>query len=51
MLNLFKRKKKLSKDEQLLQDYETGKYLQVDNNKDNKEYFSSLQNDQSIKSP
>lgn len=38
--NIFKKKK--SKKHKLLKDYEAGKILQIDNNKNNKEYFKSL---------
>ena len=40
-----KKDKKKSREELLLEDYENGKILQVDNNKDNKEYFKSIQNE------
>jgi len=40
-----KKDKKKSREELLLEDYENGKILQVNNNKDNKEYFKSIQNE------
>ena len=47
-MKLFKSKKvkeeKMSKHERaLLREYELGRVLQVDNQKDNKEYFKSLE--------
>jgi hypothetical protein len=51
MLNPFKKnKKKLEaqrKQKELLEDYEKGKILQIDNGKNNKEYFKSIENGKS----
>jgi hypothetical protein len=44
LFSIFKRKKKLTHDEQLLADYQAGKFLQPDKDIDNKEYLRSLQN-------
>ena len=43
-ISLRKGKKKM-KEEMLLKDYEEGKVLQIDNQKDNKEYFQKIEND------
>lgn len=37
-----KKKNNRPSQEELLKQYEAGKFLQVDNKKDNKEYFKSL---------
>jgi putative cell wall-binding protein len=42
--NLFKKEKKKTREELLLEDYEKGKYLQIDNQINNKEYFKSFEN-------
>jgi len=42
MLGFIKKIKRPFSDEELLKQYEDGKILQVDNKKDNKEYFGNL---------
>jgi hypothetical protein len=44
----FKRKKD-KRNQELLEDYQKGKVLQVDNNKNNKEFFKSIENDEHTK--
>jgi hypothetical protein len=43
-ISLRKSKKKM-REEMLLKDYEEGKVLQIDNQKDNKEYFQKIKDD------
>jgi len=46
IFKIFKRKPKITREQELLVEYEAGKILQVGNGKNNKEYFQSLENDQ-----